>query len=380
MNTSEAAAMAGCECAGSHFHPLELIPFFRRFRASPLRDALYTLIWSALIGTAFCVIAAGLSGQVPSARAYGIYLAIATLIGYAIHGLFILGERSGVERRAQRSGFLAKTTYFAAIPTVGVILGFQAASMIFHLGFENWLSDPGWVISVASISVVLSLILSAVFYLRERGAVAAAGLERERLRVERIERAATLANLRALQAQIEPHFLFNTLANVASLVDPDPAKAKHMLESFIRFLRASLAATRMETTTLGAEAELIAAYLDVLRVRMGARLAYTIEVPPELASFALPPMLLQPLVENAIRHGLEPKVEGGELAFRARADDANVVIEIRDTGVGFASTTRGGLGLANLRDRLQGLYGERARLEVGENAPAGANVALRLPA
>ena len=372
--------MAGGKCARSGFHPLELIPFFRRFRASPLRDAVYTLIWSALIGTAFCVVAAGLSGQVPSPRAYGIYLAISAFIGYAIHGLFLLGARTGMERRVQRSGLLARTAYYSAIPTVGVILGFQAASMFFHLGFENWLSDPGWVISVASISVVLSLMLSAVFFLRERGAVAAAGLERERLRMERIERAATLANLRALQAQIEPHFLFNTLANVASLVDPDPAKAKHMLESFIRFLRASLGATRMETTTLGAEAELIAAYLEVLRVRMGPRLAYTIDVPAALANFALAPMLLQPVVENAIRHGLEPKVEGGAVAFRARAEGTDIVIEICDTGVGFASTTHGGLGLTNLRDRLRSLYGERGRLEVGENTPAGASVALRLPA
>src|SRR6187402_1218133 len=133
---------------------------------------------------------------------------------------------------------------------------------------------------------------------------------RARERIERAERETTLANLRALQAQIEPHFLFNTLANVVSLVDSDPAAAKGMLESFNRFLRASLAATRTESTTLGEDAQLIAAYLEVLQVRMGRRLAWRIDVPVELAGFALPPMLLQPLVENAIRHGLEPKVEG----------------------------------------------------------------------
>ena len=219
-----------------------------------------------------------------------------------------------------------------------------------------------------------------IFFWRARHAGAEAALERERSRSERVEREAALANLRALQAQIEPHFLFNTLANVSSLVDPDPAKAKRMLESFNRFLRASLAGTRTESTTLGAEADLIAAYLDVLQVRMGTRLRYAVEIPPELQGFALPPMLLQPVVENSIRHGLEPKIEGGEVVVRARRDGTQAVVDIADTGVGFAAVTRGGVGLTNLRDRLRALYGERASLSVGENAGGGAVVTLRLPA
>jgi len=152
-----------------------------------------------------------------------------------------------------------------------------------------------------------------------------------------------------------------------------------MLDSFIRFLRASLAATRMESTTLGAEAQLIGAYLDVLQVRMGPRLRYSIDVPDDLVAVQIAPMLLQPVVENAIRHGLEPKVEGGDLAFTARRDGGDVTIEIRDTGAGFASTTRGGVGLTNLRDRLRGLYGERASLDIGENARGGATVTIRIP-
>jgi LytS/YehU family sensor histidine kinase len=210
--------------------------------------------------------------------------------------------------------------------------------------------------------------------------VADAALAREREKSGRIEREAALANLRALQAQIEPHFLFNTLANVTSLVDPDPAKAKRMLESFNRFLRSSLAATRKEKTTLGEEGVLIGAFLDVLQVRMGGRLRHRVDFPPELAGFELPPMLLQPVVENAIQHGLEPKVEGGEVVVAARREGAAVVIEVRDTGVGFAPITRGGLGLTNVRDRLRLLHGEAASLTIGENAPSGAVVTLRLPA
>jgi sensor histidine kinase YesM len=245
---------------------------------------------------------------------------------------------------------------------------------------KQWLKNPQWLAAFAFTSLVVSLVLSLIFFWRERHARAQAALEAERARNERIEREAAFANLRALQAQIEPHFLFNTLANVVSLVDPDPAKAKRMLESFIRFLRGSLNATRGESTTLVQEAELIASYLDVLQIRMGGRLRYEVDIPPELHAVALPPMLLQPVVENSIRHGLEPKVEGGLVRVHAHRNGAGVAVEISDTGVGFAPTTRGGVGLTNVRDRLRLIYGERASLVVSEAALGGAVVTLTLPA
>lgn len=204
--------------------------------------------------------------------------------------------------------------------------------------------------------------------------------QRNSMRSLELQKELSAAQLHALQMQVEPHFLFNTLANVTSLIDSDPATAKRMLDSFIRFLRASLAATRMEQTTLGAERELISSFLQVLQVRMGERLRFNIDIAPELGGFELPPMLLQPVVENAIKHGLEPKMDGGEVAFRAWRDGGSVVVEIADTGVGFAPTTRGGVGLSNLRDRLKLLYGERASLQIGENTPVGTRVTVRLPA
>jgi LytS/YehU family sensor histidine kinase len=258
-------------------------------------------------------------------------------------------------------------------------VGFTIVALAFDHDALKWILQPRWIATMGVSSAILSTIIAGMFFAREREARATAALERERLRVERVEREAAIANLRALQAQIEPHFLFNTLANVTSLIDPDPATAKRMLESFIRFLRASLAATRSERTTLAAEVELITAFLQVLQVRMGERLRFRIELAPELAAFELPPMLLQPVVENAIRHGLEPKVEGGELVVHMRLAGKDALIEIADTGVGFQTTTRGGVGLSNLRDRLRLLYGERAALTIGENRPAGAVVTVRLP-
>jgi sensor histidine kinase YesM len=357
-----------------------MIPIFRRWPWSRSRDLIFTFIWSCGIGLVFMAIAAAMSGQWPSWRGAQIYLLVSNLIGYSIHVLFLIGDKSGIEAYAIQAGYVTKAIYFAATPVVGVIMGFGIYLTVFEPIPLKRVLGSGWVASVMSTSVVISIMISILFYLRERDATAQAELERERLRAERVEREAALANLRALQAQIEPHFLFNTLANVASLVDTDPARAKHMLESFNRFLRASLSATRGDSTTLGEEAELISAYLDVLVVRMGDRLHYAIDVPPNLAGQRLAPMLLQPVVENAIRHGLEPKVEGGELKLAARREKDDIVVEVRDTGVGFGATTCGGVGLTNLRERLSGLYGERASLAIGDNAPAGTVVTVRLPA
>lgn len=366
--------------AREHFHPLEVIPFFRRWPRSQLRDLIYTFIWSSFFGVGFYLLGTLTDGSMQSLRAFGLYMLISNVVGYSIHALFHIGGHTGLEERARRSGLLLKSTYFSGVPLLGVMLGLWISSFVIDVGIRRIFGDAKSMMSVVTVSLVISVVMSMVFYMRERGAAADAALTRERLRVERVEREATLANLRALQAQIEPHFLFNTLANVTSLIDPDPATAKRMLDSFIRFLRASLAATRMEHTTLANESELITSFLQVLQVRMGDRLRFRIDIDPELRGFELPPMLLQPVIENSIRHGLEPKVEGGEVVFRARREGGHVVIEIADTGVGFAPTTRGGVGLSNLRDRLKLLYGEQASMQIGENTPAGTIVTVRLPA
>ena len=362
------------------FHPLEVIPYFRRWKAGMVRDLLYTFIWNGLLGVIFWAIGGMFRPQNMTLAGLMMSLIMANGVGYTLHGLFIVSGRLGLDVWARGHGQVATAAYYTLMSTLGVFLGFAIVALALEEGSLAWMLQPRWIASLAVSSAIVSIIIAMMFFAREKHARVEAELQRERLRVERIEREGALAELRALQAQIEPHFLFNTLANVASLIEPDPATARRMLESFIRFLRASLAATRMQSTTLGAEADLIAAYLDVLKVRMGHRLRYRVEVAPELSGFELPPMLLQPVVENAIRHGLEPKVEGGELVFRAKRAGDTVEIDVADTGVGFEPTTRGGVGLANLRDRLRLIYGERAALRIAENRPAGAVVSLSLPA
>ena len=377
-------------------HPLEIIPFFRRYPCTPVRNFAYTFIWNCTLGVLFFAMNVASAGRIPPFNNLLVYLVMANLIGYAIHALFWLGHRVRLDDLVERRGAPARMLYFTVLPTIGVIAGFQAWLTIFHLEVDtsdrhyalvlrsgpqsSLFADPGWIVSVAVTSMVISLVIAAVFSWRESFARAQAEAARQRERSERVEREAVVANLRALQAQIEPHFLFNTLANVTTLIDRDPAQAKHMLEAFIRFLRASLATTREDSATLGAEADLIASYLAVLKVRMGARLEYAVDIPPDLADYRLAPMLLQPIVENAIRHGLEPKVEGGEVRVAARRDNGAVQIDIVDSGIGFGATTRGdGVGLSNLRARLQGLYGTHASVAITDNAPAGTRVSVRLP-
>ena len=378
METPRPQACAALR-ATTDYHPLEVIPYFQRFRPSAARDLLYTFIWNCLLGLSFWLFALAVSPSGDPIRMLYWNVVMANVIGYMIHALFLAGSRVGLEAAARRSGGAGITLYYAGASSLGVVAGFSLVSVFMDQPLQRWVANPRWVAIVAFSCLLISAVLAAIFFARERSARAEAALEREKARVESVQREAALANLRALQAQIEPHFLFNTLANVASLIDTQPGLAKRTVESFNRFLRASLAATRSETTTLGDEAQLIGAFLDVLQVRMGQRLAYQVDVPEPLRTFALPPMLLQPVVENAIRHGLEPKVEGGSVTLRAWAEDAAVVIEIADSGVGFAPTTRGGIGLTNLRSRLRLLYGEATTLEIGENAPSGTIVRVRIP-
>lgn len=203
-----------------------------------------------------------------------------------------------------------------------------------------------------------------------------------RLRAEIIERQALQAQLRLLQAQIEPHMLFNTLANLQGLIAIDPDRASEMLDQLIQYLRATLSVSRAETTTLEQEFAAMQAYLGLMGVRMGERLVYRVELPPQLGKARLPTMLLQPLVENAIVHGLEPKVDGGEIVVKAGVSGDSIVIEVRDTGLGLGQVhgrRSGGVGVSTTRERLEALYGERATITLTPAPPQGTLARLTLP-
>jgi signal transduction histidine kinase len=194
-----------------------------------------------------------------------------------------------------------------------------------------------------------------------------------------LERGRIEAQLKLLQAQIEPHFLFNTLANLDALIATDPPRARIMLAHLNDYLRATLVAARKERNSLEEEFALLRNYLEVLAIRMGARLTHELALPDSLAAAQVPPMLLQPLVENAVKHGLEPKVEGGSVTVSAREERGRLVLEVADTGLGGHASGGSGVGLANLRERLAAAFGGAADVQAGPNAAGGYTVTLRLP-
>jgi signal transduction histidine kinase len=229
---------------------------------------------------------------------------------------------------------------------------------------------------------VCSMFIIWFFWSREHIEFLRAEAEAEKARAASIEKQALQAQLQMLQAQIEPHMLFNTLANLQGLIAVDPPRAQHMLDQLIQYLRATLSASRSEKTTLAQEFSLLDAYLGLMKVRMGARLSYTLELPEDLRSLSVPPMLLQPLVENAIKHGLEPKVEGGLVTVLAEREDGRLKLTVCDTGLGLdeAPPSDGtGLGVDNVRDRLHALYANRARFSLTANTPEGVIAQLTIP-
>lgn len=189
------------------------------------------------------------------------------------------------------------------------------------------------------------------------------------------------ARLHLLHAQVEPHFLYNTLASAQLLTRSDPARAEAMLGHLIQYLRRSLPNAEDEMSTLGTELERALAYLEILKIRMGERLNVQTDIPDELRATPLPAMMLQTLVENAIKHGLEPRTGGGTVWLRARRDDAGVAVTVADDGDGFNSKSSGtGIGLKNVRERLRLRYNGAANLSVAANFPRGVAATLTVPA
>ncbi|MBE7420503.1 MAG: histidine kinase [Ideonella sp.] len=233
--------------------------------------------------------------------------------------------------------------------------------------------------------VVASLIVK-VTYKRQIQAEAQAAQATETAEAESLKRQVVEARMAAMQAQVEPHFLFNTLASIDHLIETDPARASTMQKNLIALLRASMPTMR-EASSNGAPRELaremavIRPYLEILKVRMEERLAVRVDVPEGLLSAEFPPMMIQSLVENAVKHGLEPKADGGEIAIRAEIVHGKLAVTVADTGLGFgkAATAGTGVGLANIRERLLLLYGAQASLTIAENQPSGTAVTITVP-
>ncbi|MBC3918208.1 histidine kinase [Undibacterium sp. CY18W] len=275
------------------------------------------------------------------------------------------------------------------VAPLALLVGMFVAAVTFNYPLPD-ISKFRWSYmgGVVTLTCFVSLIAAWSFWNRSKMSELQASAEAEKAKNAAIEKQAMQAQLQMLQAQIEPHMLFNTLANLQGLIAIDPPRAQHMLAQLIVYLRNTLSSSRAEQTTLKQEFTLMQAYLELLAIRMGKRLHYTLDLPDDLQHITIAPMLLQPLVENAIKHGLEPKMEGGSIHVVAEKLGTQLHLKIIDTGLGLPfnyddnkniSSTDQHVGNANIRERLLALYGPQASLSLQANQPEGAIAHLTIP-
>ena len=272
-------------------------------------------------------------------------------------------------------------TIFVGLVLGGAVVGF----IVGNVQMGRPLADFSTEKAARAIAIALALgfllagLLVGVAHLRLREAEQAAlRLEAEAER-ERLARQGAQAELKLLQAQVEPHFLFNTLSNLRYLVQTGSRDALPMLDHLIHYLRTALPEIRTDTSTLGREVELARAYLEIMKLRMGGALEFEIDLPAAIGSHPLPPLMVMTLVENAIKHGVAP-LGKGRIVLRARESGGTMRIEVEDDGRGLAGPIGRGVGLGNIRERLRALHGERARLELKAREPRGTVAAIEVPA
>ncbi|MGE5616752.1 MAG: sensor histidine kinase [Bacillota bacterium] len=325
--------------------------------------------------TVICIAAAGILSVV--FRPYNTFLDLlvsAMCVGYTSMLLFTIASNvcvSWIAREPRQIIAVVLGSFLGTLLT-GVVKGRDLAYM-----FQERLAG---VMITMGLGIGFGCVVVAAYILREKHARDEARIHRAEAERQQLEKNVLEARLQLMQAQVEPHFLFNTLANVQHLVETDARAASQMLESLIRYLRAALPQMREAATTLGREIDMARAFLEIQSVRMGPRLAFTIDVPEALRCRPFPPMMLISLVENALKHGADPCCECTTVAVNALEADGRLRVSVADTGEGIVQKKGGGVGLSNIRERLKTLYGGGARLTLEENAPRGVIASIEVPA
>ena len=340
------------------------------------------LSWSALaLVTAFCALQAlewviapmngvveGGAGDLLLAFVSRLTVFLITAVTMLVTAVVILNGAGRAGRENLAVAVLATLAAAVVASVTRYIVGATPASegaAFMLLVFASWVGSGA------------VLVAGYVFHLRAQsadGEARAAELRRGALETQQLA-----TRLRLLQAQVEPHFLFNTLSNVRRLCQTDAAAGRAMLGQLSRYLRAALPKMRAHETTLAEEIDLVSAYLGVQKIRMGERLATTIDAPAALLQARVPPMILATLVENAIKHGVGPLAEGGSIRVQAERAGDTLTLRVADNGRGLTAASGSGVGLANIRARLAALYGGRAALRLEANSPRGVVATISLP-
>lgn len=333
------------------------------------RHVIFTAIFNTVIGLA---LAFSLSTDPPGAS-----LILSHSIGFTLFASFYLYGRYC----RYRTGTMLLTLIGGSV--LGVSLGAVLIGWLQGLSVAELLAalrdNPMGLWSSLTFALLFGGVGLYFVVSRTRIRKADDALREERFKRLEYDKKLVESQLRLLQAQIEPHFLFNTLSNIAGLIETDPGRGKKMLEDLTRYLRGSLRRSRSTSATLAQELALIQDYLALFQVRMGDRLEYQVAAPESLMSVSLPPMLLQPLVENAVKHGIEPAARGGSINIAADSDGDTLRLTVADTGMGLQGDGWSGFGLANVRERLRALYGDAARLTVNDNRPRGVRAVIEVP-
>jgi hypothetical protein len=327
---------------------------------------------------AFCLAIAALQYGFQPERPYGPPAVYSIFIGLFTWAVIDLGRE--LFPSAAETGWPQGWHGFALV-LGGIVFGYVAGNFVgnqlcLYFGFyaPGAPPPPNDLRNSILITLMAGTVGSYYFYAINKSAY----LERK---MTEARKHANEARLKLLETQLEPHMLFNTLANLRALIGVDPTRAQGMLDHMIAYLRATLNASRAATHSLQAEFDRIRDYLELMAVRMGPRLSYELDLPGELAQRAVPALLLQPLVENSIQHGLERKVSGGRISVSARREGEVLVLEVSDTGVGPTGETAAGkgFGMVQVRERLAALYGTTADMQFGSAPGGGARTIIRLP-
>jgi signal transduction histidine kinase len=336
---------------------------------------------SGLQTMAFCLAIAALHYAFRPEQPYEIGLVYSLSIGLTTWLLIDFGAELSPSARA--TGW-PTGLWGMLLPVVGIALGYVIGVTMADtwFGWSSWAgASRRQLILSGLVSAIIGVIVTYYFYSRGRSA----HLEQK---VNEATRLATEARLKLLEAQLEPHMLFNTLANLRMLIGLDATRAQDMLDHIIAYLRATLSASRASTHPLQREFDRLHDYLELMTVRMGPRLRYTLDLPTDLAQHHVPTLLLQPLVENSIQHGLEPKVEGGRLSISARREGDTLVLEVADTGMGFdpadpafthPAAPDKGFGVQQIRERLAAVYGSKGTIEFIAGHAVGTRVSIHFP-
>ena len=360
------------ESAGSRFDPMRILReahwyFISRIRGSFADVAYATLLLISLI--IYSILIRFLNDEIAVSLAARLHVAVQTAIDWSVLTLPSIVILSVALRLAPPRGALRWTCAIGAA-ALGTLWGNRCAVLLFH---EN----PGFA-HIAEGFVILVMICVGCF-LHNTMRHSKAELFRAELDSTALEAEFNRAQLDLLRAQVEPHFLFNTLATVRTLAHTSPQSAAVLVENLLRYLMAALPKLRNGESSLEDEAELIEAYLCIQQVRMGIRLSYNVTIPNALKSLRVPSVMLLTLVENAIKHGIGPAADGGCVRVNAAQEATTLVLTVIDTGLGMQAQVGYGSGLANIRARLALLYRERASFSLEPASPRGVAAIIKLP-